>query len=127
MRIRAHEVAAYVADLHNIPMRGFYGVRRTVAVARPRQIAMYCIRTLCPHMSLPRIGLMMGNRDHTTILHGVRKIEALIETDAEIADTVDRVLYRFIRTTNPASEPIEGAIAWQALCQNYGQAMRAAA
>jgi len=127
MRIRAHEVAAYVADLHNIPMRGFYGPQRTRTIARARQVAMYCIRSLCPHMSLPAIGRMMGNRDHTTILHGVRNIEALIETDATVADAVDRVLFRFMGTTNPATAPIDGAIAWQALCQNYGQAMRAAA
>ena len=127
MRIRAHEVAAYVADLHSIPMKGFYGSQRTRRIARPRQIAMYCVRTLCPHMSLPRIGQMMGGRDHTTILHGVRNIETLIEIDAEVSDTVDRVLYRFTGTTRPADAPIEGAIAWQALCLNYRQAMQAAA
>lgn len=127
MRIRAHEVAAYVAELHSIPLKGFYGTLRTRAVARPRQIAMYCVRVLCPHMSYPRIGLMMGNRDHTTILHGFRNIEALIETDPDISDVVDRVLFHFTGTTNPAKAPIEGAIAWQALCRGYGQAMRLAA
>ena len=127
MRIRAHEVAAYVAELHNIPFNGFYGRQHTRAIARPRQIAMYCIRALCPHMSLPAIGRMMRGRDHTTILHGVRNIETLIETDPRVSDAVDRVLYRFTGAIHPATAPIEGAIAWQALCQNYGQAMRVSA
>lgn len=125
MRIRAYEVAAYVAELHDIPMKSFYGSMRTRKLARPRQIAMYCVRLLCPHMSYPRIGLMMGNRDHTTILHGYRKIEELIETDAEVSDAVDRVLFHFTGSTSPA--PIEAALAWQAMCSKYGQAMKLAA
>lgn len=126
MRIRAHEVAAYVAEMHGIPMKGFYGVQRTQRLARARQIAMYCVRHLCPHMSYPRIGLMMGNRDHTTILHGVRKIEELIEIDAEISDAVDRVLYHFTGSTAPSS-PISAVLAWRAMCNRYGQAMKVAA
>lgn len=124
MRIRAHDVAAYVADLHSIPMKDFYGSSRLRRFARPRQIAMYCIRALCPHMSFPRIGLMMGNRDHTTILHGFRRIEELIETDEDVADAVDRVLFRFAPVPPTV---IDQALQWTTLCASYGQAMKAAA
>lgn len=126
MKILARDVAAYVAEIHSIPMRSFYGIQRTRNIARPRQIAMYCIRQLCPHMSFPRIGMMMGNRDHTTILHGFRNIEALIETDPEVSDAVDRVIYHFTGSTR-ADCPIDSALMWQAMCHKYGQAMRAAA
>ncbi len=56
---------------------------------------MYAIRQLCPHMSLPHIGRLLGGRDHTTVLHGVRKIEDLMPTDDCIARVVDEVMVHF--------------------------------
>lgn len=58
--------------------------RRTKDVVRPRQIAMYLAKMLTPK-SLPEIGRGFGGRDHTTILHAVRKIARLVEEDAELA------------------------------------------
>lgn len=127
MRIRAHEVAAYVAELHGIPFQGFYGRQRTRRIARPRQIAMYCIRHLCPHMSYPRIAMMMGDRDHTTILHGFRKIEELIDTDVDVSDAVDRVMFHFTGSTVGVRNVMDSAVMFQSLCGRYGQAMKAAA
>lgn len=127
MRIHAHEVAAYVANLHDIPMGSFYGKQQTRCMARPRQIAMYCIRLLSPHMSLIAIGRMMG-RDHTTVLFGVRRIEALIETNTAVADAVQQVLSHFTGKAAPASRhTIPKGNAWLLLCHQYGQAMRLAA
>jgi hypothetical protein len=68
--------------------------RRTVNVMLPRQIAMYLARMLTTR-SLPEIGRQMGNRDHTTVLHAVRKIARMRETDAglnaEIEQLIDRI------------------------------------
>jgi len=69
--------------------------RRTWKVMRPRQIAMYLAKVLTLR-SLPDIGRRFGGRDHTTILHGVRKIEALIEAgDAKIIAEVAAIKERF--------------------------------
>jgi chromosomal replication initiator protein len=54
-------------------------------IARPRQIAMYLSKQLTPR-SLPEIGRRFGGRDHTTIMHGVRKIEELMATDSQLSD-----------------------------------------
>lgn len=62
--------------------------RRTADVVRPRQVAMYLAKTLTVR-SLPEIGRMFGHKDHTTVLHAVRKIEALIARDATIGATIN--------------------------------------
>jgi chromosomal replication initiator protein len=62
--------------------------RRTANVVRPRQIAMYLAKTLTLR-SLPEIGRRFGGRDHTTVLHAVRKIEHLADTDKVLADEID--------------------------------------
>lgn len=61
--------------------------RRTFSVMMPRQIAMYLAKTLTTR-SLPEIGSKLGGRDHTTILHGVRKIDRLLKTDSDLAQEV---------------------------------------
>jgi chromosomal replication initiator protein len=65
-----------------------YSARRARAVARPRQVAMYLAKQLTPR-SLPEIGRKFGGRDHTTVMHAVRKIEQLCETDASFAEDVE--------------------------------------
>jgi chromosomal replication initiator protein len=62
--------------------------RRTANVVRPRQIAMYLAKTLTLR-SLPEIGRRFGGRDHTTVLHAVRKIETLVGKDTTTADEVE--------------------------------------
>jgi len=61
-------------------------------VARPRQVAMYLAKQLTPR-SLPEIGRRFGGRDHTTVIHAVRRIEKLRQTDAEL-DADVRLLIR---------------------------------
>ena len=58
--------------------------RRTKKIVRPRQMAMYLAKTLTLR-SLPEIGRRLGGRDHTTVLHGIRKVERLIMSDTETA------------------------------------------
>jgi chromosomal replication initiator protein len=57
-------------------------------VVRPRQVAMYLAKTLTLR-SLPEIGRRFGGRDHTTVLHAVRKIENLVSTDSALADEIE--------------------------------------
>jgi chromosomal replication initiator protein len=57
-------------------------------VVRPRQVAMYLAKTLTLR-SLPEIGRRFGGRDHTTVLHAVRKIEGLVGNDAMLADEIE--------------------------------------
>ena len=69
--------------------------RRTANVVRPRQIAMYLAKMLTPR-SLPEIGRRFGGRDHTTVLHAVRKIEALVDGDKALAEEIE-LLKRLIQ------------------------------
>jgi chromosomal replication initiator protein len=62
--------------------------RRARAVARPRQVAMYLSKQLTSR-SLPEIGRKFGGRDHTTVIHAVKKIEELIESDSALAEDVE--------------------------------------
>ena len=62
--------------------------RRARAVARPRQVAMYLAKQLTSR-SLPEIGRKFGGRDHTTVIHAVKKIEELIEGDSALAEDVE--------------------------------------
>jgi len=67
------------------------GQRRTLKIIRPRHVAMYLARRLTTH-SLPTIGWAFGDRDHTTILHGFRRIEAAIKVDAELLAEVETIM-----------------------------------
>ncbi|PNE09990.1 MAG: chromosomal replication initiation protein DnaA, partial [Beijerinckiaceae bacterium] len=62
--------------------------RRTASVVRPRQISMYLSKLLTPR-SLPEIGRRFGGRDHTTVLHAVRKITGLVTTDATLSEEIE--------------------------------------
>lgn len=64
--------------------------RRTAPVVHARQVAMYLAKTLSLR-SLPEIGRRFGNRDHTTVLHAVRKIEALIKTEGSVGAEIEAI------------------------------------
>jgi chromosomal replication initiator protein len=72
-----------VADYYKIKVADMFSQRRTRAVARPRQVAMWLARELTPH-SLPEIGDAFGGRDHTTVLHACRTIVDLRAKDAHL-------------------------------------------
>jgi len=77
-----------VARQYNVSRADLLSSRRTANVVRPRQIAMYLAKTLTLR-SLPEIGRRFGGRDHTTVLHAVRKIEGLVDTDTALAEEID--------------------------------------
>lgn len=96
-RVSGRDVAEYVAAMHGRTLDDLASQRRTQAFARPRQIAMHCVRALCPHMSYPAIGTLLGGRDHTTVMHGDRRIADLVQRDPDIASAVASVFERFAR------------------------------
>lgn len=77
-----------VADFYHISPSEMTSARRSRSVARPRQVAMYLARETTPK-SLPDIGKLFGNRDHTTVIHAIRKVESLIATDDDFAVDVE--------------------------------------
>ena len=95
-RVTIEEIQKRVAEHFNIRIADMHSARRARAVARPRQVAMYLAKQLTSR-SLPEIGRKFGGRDHTTVMHAVRKIEELRAKDASFAEDVD-LLRRMLET-----------------------------
>ncbi|MEN5083865.1 chromosomal replication initiator protein DnaA [Bosea sp. TWI1241] len=87
-RVKIEEIQKLVATRYNVSRADILSERRTAAVVKPRQIAMYLAKALTPR-SLPEIGRRFGGRDHTTVLHAVRKIEKAIGEDRSLHEEVD--------------------------------------
>jgi chromosomal replication initiator protein len=87
-RVTIDEIQRRVAEYFNVKMGDMLSARRARSVARPRQIAMYLSKHLTSR-SLPEIGRKFGGRDHTTVIHAVRKIEQLREQDPALDEDVD--------------------------------------
>jgi chromosomal replication initiator protein len=82
-QISVENIQKTVADFYSIKVADMYSKKRPANIARPRQIAMYLAKELT-QKSLPEIGELFGGRDHTTVLHAVRKIAAERGTDAQL-------------------------------------------
>lgn len=95
MRIAGRVVSDYVAQHYGLTFTQLISDNRRLEIARPRQVAMYVMREVCPHLSYPAIGRLLGGRDHTTILHGVQRIEALMVTNCDLRDSVMLILRHF--------------------------------
>ena len=87
-RVKIEDIQRTVARQYNISRSDLLSARRTANVVRPRQVAMYLAKTLTLR-SLPEIGRRFGGRDHTTVLHAVRKIEALVAKDVSLSEEVE--------------------------------------
>ena len=86
--MKIEDIQRLVANHYNVSKSDILSSRRTATVVRPRQIAMYLSKALTLR-SLPEIGRRFGGRDHTTVLHAVRKIEGLTGQDAALAGEID--------------------------------------
>ncbi len=84
-KLTIEEIQRKVAEHYNVRLSDLIGPKRLRTIARPRQVAMYLAKQLTSR-SLPEIGRRFGGRDHTTIMHGVRKIEELMTLDSQLAD-----------------------------------------
>ena len=87
-RVKIEDIQRVVARQYNVSRADLLSSRRTANVVRPRQVAMYFAKTLTLR-SLPEIGRRFGGRDHTTVLHAVRKIETLVNTDTALAEEIE--------------------------------------
>ncbi len=87
-RLTVEDIQRQVAKHFNIKLSDMHSARRSRAVARPRQVAMYLAKRLTPY-SLPEIGRKFGGKDHTTIMHAVKRVEALCEEDPTLAEDVE--------------------------------------
>ncbi len=87
-KVTIDEIIRKVADHYNLRLNDMLSPRRARSVARPRQVAMFLAKALTSK-SLPEIGRRFGGRDHTTVIHAVRKIEELKAVDSQIAEDVE--------------------------------------
>ncbi len=87
-RVTIEEIQKRVSAHFNVRIADMHSARRARAVARPRQVAMYLSKQLTSR-SLPEIGRKFGGRDHTTVMHAVRKVEELKATDSSFAEDVE--------------------------------------
>jgi chromosomal replication initiator protein len=94
-RIKIEDIQKVVASHYNVSKQDLLSARRTRAIVRPRQIAMYLAKTMTPR-SFPEIGKRFGGRDHTTVLHAVRKVEELAAADEVLAQEIE-LLKRLIQ------------------------------
>jgi chromosomal replication initiator protein len=87
-RITIEDIQRRVAEHYDLRMADMLSSRRARAVARPRQVAMYLTKQLTPR-SLPEIGRKFGGRDHTTVMHAIRRIEELRAVDSVLNEDIE--------------------------------------
>jgi chromosomal replication initiator protein len=87
-RVTIEDIQKRVAEHYNIRLADMHSSRRARAVARPRQVAMYLAKQLTSR-SLPEIGRKFGGRDHTTVMHAVKRIEELRKNDHTMNEDID--------------------------------------
>ena len=86
--ITVDKIQNIVSNYFNIALSDMLSQRRSRPLARPRQIAMYLSKKMTTR-SLPEIGRRFANRDHTTVMHAVKKVEELRTNDTTLAEEVD--------------------------------------
>lgn len=87
-RVRIDDILRVVSRHYRVPRNDILSSRRSRDVVRPRQIAMYLAKALTQR-SLPEIGRRFGGRDHTTVLHSVRKVEQLMRDDGDLQQEIE--------------------------------------
>jgi len=87
-RVTIDEIQRKVAEHFNMRVSDMHSERRARAVARPRQVAMFLAKSLTSR-SLPEIGKKFGGRDHTTVMHAVKKVEELMASDHSFAEDIE--------------------------------------
>ena len=92
-RVTIEEIQKATVEHYGIRMADMTSSRRSRAIARPRQVAMFLAKQLTTR-SLPEIGKKFGNRDHTTVMHAVRQIETLSKEDPQLGDDLEQLKRR---------------------------------
>ena len=86
-RLTIEDIQKQVAEHFHLRVADMQSSRRSRSIARPRQVAMFLSKQLTSR-SLPEIGRRFGGRDHTTVIHAVKKVSQLMEADPSFADDV---------------------------------------
>jgi hypothetical protein len=94
-KISVRDIQLTVADHFGVPVDGLLSHRRTVNLALPRHVAMYLASRLTLR-SAADIGRRFNRRDHTTVLHAIKKIDALCDTDSALFGAITQIRRRFI-------------------------------
>jgi chromosomal replication initiator protein len=89
-KVTIDEIQRQVADYYNLRLSELLSARRARVIARPRQVAMYLSKNLTAR-SLPEIGRKFGGRDHTTVMHAVKKVDDLRRTDSSLDEDIHRL------------------------------------
>jgi chromosomal replication initiator protein len=89
-RVEVKDILQKTANYFNISYDEIIGTRRNKEIVLPRQIAMYFMRTEL-HLSFPIIASRLGGRDHTTVMHGVKKLEKIIPSDSNLASDITKL------------------------------------
>ena len=87
-KVTIDEIQKKVAEHYTIKLADMHSARRSRTVARPRQVAMYLCKQLTTR-SLPEIGRKFGGRDHTTVIHAVKKVEELRSIDSSFDEDIE--------------------------------------
>lgn len=87
-RLTVEDIQRAVANHYNVKMSDMHSARRSVSIARPRQVAMYLSKQLTSK-SLPEIGRKFGGKDHTTVMHAIKRIEEMRSNDHEMQEDLN--------------------------------------
>ena len=87
-RTTIDQIQKKVAEHFNVKISDMHSARRSRTVARPRQIAMFLSKNLTTR-SLPEIGRKFGGRDHTTVIHAIKKIQELVKNDSSMSEDIE--------------------------------------
>ena len=87
-RTTVDQIQKKVAEHYNVKMSDMHSSRRSRNIARPRQIAMFLSKNLTTR-SLPEIGRKFGGRDHTTVIHAIKKVNELVKNDSSLSEDIE--------------------------------------
>ena len=87
-RTTIDQIQKKVAEHFNVKISDMHSARRSRTVARPRQVAMFLAKNLTTR-SLPEIGRKFGGRDHTTVIHAIKKIQELVKNDSSLSEDIE--------------------------------------
>ena len=87
-RTTIDQIQKKVAEHFNVKMSDMHSARRSRTIARPRQIAMFLAKNLTTR-SLPEIGRKFGGRDHTTVIHAIKKVKELVKNDSSLSEDIE--------------------------------------
>ena len=87
-RTTIDQIQKKVAEHFNVKISDMHSARRSRTIARPRQIAMFLSKNLTTR-SLPEIGRKFGGRDHTTVIHAIKKVKELVKIDSSLSEDIE--------------------------------------